>query len=551
MDYFFGTFVLILCAYLYSRYDKKKRYRKLRIVLHRTWGKPVKNNFIDFSLVRAYFEHKSTSKNSTTIRVSDPVTDDLDLHDVFIRLNKTRSKIGTQYLYYLLRTEGTAQQLQHFNTLRTAFSKQPELAINCQLALSELGHSKVYYFEQLIHGAPIKPSKYHLAIQVMTVFTMALLVGSFFMPILSLGLIPILAINTVVHYANKSNLHYYLNGVTQLNKALRIAKSLYKNELISKHFGTMPCFSKLEKMKLKTEFIAFENHIDNEFLFAFWMVSEIIKILFNIEYLAFFSFTKDLSTQQQSLDELFCFLGEIDSALAIASVLAEDTSTCMPVFTERTVAIKNLYHPLLEKPVTNSLQLEGDSVLLTGSNMSGKTTFIRTVAVNALLAQRFHFAFATSYRAPFYRVLSSIRISDNLQENTSYFLAEVQTVKTLLEAADGDRPCLFVLDELLKGTNTAERVSAAFAILKYLNQTQHTVFAATHDLELTSLLKNYGYLPYHFKESVAGGGLIFDYKLQEGILQKSNAIEVLKSNEYPNSILEDARATRAQYFNQK
>ena len=188
-------------------------------------------------------------------------------------------------------------------------------------------------------------------------------------------------------------------------------------------------------------------------------------------------------------------------------------------------------------------------MLLTGSNMSGKTTFIRTMAINSILAQSLNICFAETYTAPYLKIYSSIRITDDLLEDTSYYLEEVLSIKKLLEASKSNDPCLFVLDEIFKGTNTIERISGGKAILSFLNKKNHTVLVSTHDIELTSLLEVENYELYHFSEQIEGDALIFDYKLKNGKLKTRNAIKILELFNYPDEIITDARKTESDGFN--
>jgi len=175
--------------------------------------------------------------------------------------------------------------------------------------------------------------------------------------------------------------------------------------------------------------------------------------------------------------------------------------------------------------------------------MSGKTTFIRSVGVNVLLAQTIFTTLAEKYQAPFFKLATSIRVSDDISEGKSYYLAEVDSINDLLEnAKTNEAPFLFIIDEVFKGTNTIERVGAARAILAFLNQKNHLVLVSTHDIELTDLLKD-GFVLYHFQEQIQNDQLYFDYKLKKGILQKRNAIRILELANYPQDVIDNARAT--------
>ena len=241
---------------------------------------------------------------------------------------------------------------------------------------------------------------------------------------------------------------------------------------------------------------------------------------------------------------MFQFIGEIDSAISTASLKSEKKQICKPKFTNnKQIISKEVYHPLIENCVPNNLKLVNNSMLLTGSNMSGKTTFIKTIAINSIVAQTLNICFAKEYSAPFFKVYSSMRITDNLLENTSYYLEEVLTIKKLVDASINDDPSLFVLDEIFKGTNTIERISGGKAILSFLNKKNHTVLVSTHDIELTELLEKESYELYHFSEHIENEELFFDHKLKSGKLKTRNAIKILELYKYPPEIITDSRKT--------
>jgi DNA mismatch repair ATPase MutS len=146
------------------------------------------------------------------------------------------------------------------------------------------------------------------------------------------------------------------------------------------------------------------------------------------------------------------------------------------------------------------------------------------------------------------KVYSSIRITDDLLEDTSYYLKEVLTIKELIEASNDKNPCLFVLDEIFKGTNTIERISGGKAILSFLNKINHIVLVSTHDIELTDLLVKDNYELFHFSELIENEKLIFDHKLKEGKLKTRNAIKILELYKYPAEIITDARMTEKNSF---
>ncbi len=274
----------------------------------------------------------------------------------------------------------------------------------------------------------------------------------------------------------------------------------------------------------------------------FEFIMETIKALFLLEPLMLFQVLKVLENKKKVLQELFEFVGTVDVAL---SILAFRRS--LPYFTQphiaqeaKNLSCKNIYHPLLQNFVANSIDVREKSVLLTGSNMSGKTTFIRTIGINAIYGQTIGLCFAEHFQMPVCSIHTAIRTSDDIMNDKSYYLEEVQTIKHILEAGNSGGINLILLDELFKGTNTVERIAAGKAVLSYLARRNNLVLVSTHDLELTDLLQE-EYELYHFTELVEENKIRFDYKLKSGNLQSTNAIRILEINGYPAEIAAEAK----------
>ena len=548
MNYFLGFAFVAILWFLLSNFFRKKRIKKFVLLLEKNWGKPKKKPHYNFFVISKYFKNNA-HKEKTYHILSEKNKIDFDIDDVFKFIDRTTSKIGEQYLYFKLRTIGSLKELLEFDKLTSIFQKNRNLSIACQLELSKLNNNNSYYLEELINDKQLEKPKHLLLVKALTITAIASIILMFWFPLFGLLLIPIFTANLVFHYKNKHSVTYYLNGVNQLSRALKVSKHLSKHSDIATHFKDLSFIENIKSIKFKTEFIAFEKNVDNEFLFAFWFLAEIIKIFFNVEYLMFYSFLDAITKKRKSIEKMFLFIGEIDAAISTASLKAGNLKTCTPTFNDSSeLEVKEIYHPLIENCIANDVYLSEKSMLLTGSNMSGKTTFIRTVAINSILAQTLHICFADSYNAPFYKIYSSIRISDDLLESTSYYLQEVLTVKELVEASKSNQPCLFVLDEIFKGTNTIERISGGKAILSYLNKKNHTVLVSTHDIELTELLKKENYSLYHFSEKIENNNLFFDHKIKTGKLKTRNAIKILGLYKYPSEIIEDALYVEKSYF---
>lgn len=548
MNYFLAIFFIIILFSLGKRLLRKKKLRKFTQKLHTNWGKQKKEAYYNFFVIGKYFKNNSHREKAFHL-ISDKSSTDLDVDDIFKFIDRTSSKIGQQYLYFKLRTIDTLENLLKFDGLTKIFEKNKELSISCQIELSKLNSNNSYYLEELINDKQLEKPKHLLLIKTLTVTAIAATILAFLNPFFGLLLIPILAVNMTFHYKNKHSVTYYLNGVAQLSKALKVARKLSTQREITAYFKDISFLKKIKSIQLKTEFIAFEKNINDEFLFIFWFLAEIVKIMYNVEYLVFYSFLDSITKEKKSIEDLFLFIGEIDAAISTASLKSGNLKLCTPTFNNKNqLTAKEIYHPLIEKCVANSFNLDEKSMLLTGSNMSGKTTFIRTIAINCIIAQTLNVCFAQSYNAPFYKVYSSIRITDDLLDNTSYYLQEVLTVKELIEASKDENPCLFVLDEIFKGTNTIERISGGKAILSYLNKKKHTVLVSTHDIELTELLEKENYNLFHFSEQIENNELFFDHKIKKGKLKTRNAIKILDIYNYPSEIIENAKEVESTYF---
>jgi hypothetical protein len=548
MNWILGITAVLVFIFLVNNYNKKKRFKNLKVTLLKNWGKQKENEYFNFYVIKQYFEN-NLHKNKLYHQISERTSLDLDIDELFKFIDRTSSKVGQQYLYFKIRTVETVEKLKKFDVLTKLFLNNQKLRVKSQLILSKLNSQNSYDFEKLINDKPIEKPSYLKFIYASSFSSILLIILGFFNPIFFLFLVPIFFINTIFHYKNKENVTYYISAVSQLSKALKVGKELSAFEEIKRHFSDLSFIKKVSAIQTKTEFVAFENQLTNEYALLFWLIIELLKIQFMIEYIIFYSFVDSISKEKESIDKLFQFIGEIDAAISVASLKSDKLENCEPKFTtKKHIYTKEIIHPLIENCVANDINLSEKSMLLTGSNMSGKTTFIRTIAINAILAQTLNVCFAKEYSAPFMKVYSSIRITDDLLEDTSYYLKEVLTIKELIEASNDKNPCLFVLDEIFKGTNTIERISGGKAILSFLNKINHIVLVSTHDIELTDLLVKDNYELFHFSELIENEKLIFDHKLKEGKLKTRNAIKILELYKYPAEIITDARMTEKNSF---
>jgi hypothetical protein len=202
---------------------------------------------------------------------------------------------------------------------------------------------------------------------------------------------------------------------------------------------------------------------------------------------------------------------------------------------------RGLGHPLIkaEHKICNDLELNEQRriVILTGSNMAGKSTFLRTVGVNLCLAYAGAPVNAERLRTSLFRIFTCIKVSDSVQDGLSYFYAEVKRLKLLLSATEteDDLPVMFLIDEIFRGTNNRERHIGSHAFIRALASRRNALgLIATHDLELTKLADEIpGIANFHFREEVGDGKMVFDYQLRPGPCPTTNALHIMRIEGLP------------------
>ncbi|MDP8010497.1 MutS family DNA mismatch repair protein, partial [Staphylococcus aureus] len=196
-------------------------------------------------------------------------------------------------------------------------------------------------------------------------------------------------------------------------------------------------------------------------------------------------------------------------------------------------------HPLIADAVANDFSLS-QNILLTGSNASGKSTFMKSIAINIILASAIQTVTASKFVYQPGIVFTSMANADDVLSGDSYFMAELKSIKRIVEISDNQKIYCFI-DEIFKGTNTTERIAASESVLSFLHEKSNfRVIAATHDIELAELLKQ-RYENYHFNEVIENNNIHFDYKIKPGKANTRNAIELLKITSFPAKIYERAK----------
>ena len=330
--------------------------------------------------------------------------------------------------------------------------------------------------------------------------------------------------NLIVAEKYNYNIKAYKNMLTHIEKhkfkseyIMNLYKELYNNgESASKQIDV---FSKI------CESIANRRN----------MVYFILNPILMIEYHWTISIEKWKIQSGNNFEKWINIIAELEVLCSIAVIKYDNPNWSMPKIIDgpSRIIAKNMGHPLLgEKRVCNNLRLEETYpvMLITGSNMSGKSTFMRTIGINVILAYAGAPVCAEQFYCTIMEMYSCMIINDNLAQNISSFYAEILKIKSIVEASKEGKKVLFLLDEIFKGTNSGDRYIGAITLVNQLNRTGNLGVISTHDLELGEMVKNKDLKikNYHFSEYYRENKIYFDYKLKDGISSTRNAVYLMK-----------------------
>lgn len=496
--------------------------------------------------IQFYF---NLQKEGKTI-VDDITWNDMHMDQIFLYMNQTQTSPGEEYLYYLLRNlEQEEEILKERDQLITLFQEKNELREKIQILFGKMGKLKtisMYEYFSRIDAIEMRNSWIHILLAFGLLGSIFFAFIPKFANISFFFIMGFVVVNLFTYFSEKAKIENYFTLFKYIVRFLQ-----YSNELCrmgAKEKELEPYLKKLEK----------EYHVLKRFQRGSSIALETtesggeiimnyIRILFHVDLIKFQSMLYTIRQNKNSLNTIFEIIGLIDSMIAVASFRTcfEEYSKPILLKGESTLEIYNAYHPLIEHPVKNSITVE-NGVLITGSNASGKSTFLRTVAINAILSQTIYTTFSSFYRAGFFRVYSSMALHDDLIGGASYYMVEIRSLKRIFDQIEKRIPILCFVDEVLRGTNTIERIAASSQILYSLAKDNVVCFAATHDIELTHILEQV-YSNYHFQEKIEDGQILFDYQLYKGRAVSKNAIELLRIIGYEKEIIEAAKE-QVNYF---
>ncbi|MBR2738903.1 MAG: hypothetical protein IKD88_09365 [Lachnospiraceae bacterium] len=499
---------------------------------------------------------RETAADGSRFRVDDITWNDLGMDAVYAAADTCVSSAGEEYLYHLLRTPYTDEEHLSARRGRVAyFRNHPDDAVGDLLQLSDLGKVRDCSFAETIHALS---GAEHISI-IGSVIQLALLIVTILMIVFRIrfalpAFFIILIYNIVTYFRKREVVGDQIVSVNWLICLIRVAKRAVRILRPGERDSDDALFGGI-RGEIEASLSALSGipglgtlitagGMKGSFIDG---LLDYVRMASHLDLIAFEALRSRAARHEKEITRLLCTVGEWESCIVLASWMESRPVFCRAEFCgENGIRLADASHPLLDDPVPNGLEADR-GILLTGSNASGKSTFLKTAAICVLFAQTTGFAPAEAYRAPFFRLYSSMSLSDSIEKGESYYVAEIRSLKRVADAAGREgAPVICFLDEVLRGTNTVERIAASSSLLQALAQEGVTVFAATHDLELTKLLE--GTLDnYHFEEELASSDVSFTYRILPGPAQTRNAISLLSRTGFDSKLTARAAAMAEEY----
>lgn len=512
---------------------QKKQRKKLR----EEWENPSRWDR-DFTSISSLFE--STFPDPKSEIIDEKTWDDLDMNSVFRKIDTTHTSVGQQYLYRKMRLLLVpGGKLEDDYRVASLLHEDREVREELQLCLKGVKEGDASIVTRMLFDNFPVVSLSKIAVVIWSMLSVFTLVFSALIGGLFLILIPlIVGINFAIsrRFENSTDkityVFYYLYNIVSTSEKianLDISHDIPDCRELTANKNSIRKIKNL--LKLLSVSQNHEGIIINNAMYLLNLV-----ILYD---LFVYSFSiKKIIRYQEIIKKCYLAIGAIDTSVSTSSYIYRHKSICNPKLgAAHRIELVDTYHPLVKDYVANSFSTTGASVLITGSNMAGKTTFIKTIGVNLILARTLWFCHATQANLPILDVFSSIKTEDGLEEGKSFYFSELERLNEFLKITEKGGNCLFLIDEIYRGTNTVERVAGAAAVLQEL-ASNSIVFVTTHDVELATYLSKQ-YEMWYFEET-GNRTHPFDYRLRSGVCETRNALKLMSNMGYPEHITNTA-----------
>ena len=492
--------------------------------------------------IRILYDTFHSEDRAGSSGIDDVTWSDLEMDEVFLRVNQCQSYIGEQVLYQTLHS-GDDAFFRDNRELMDMLSGDEKRRLDLSFRLRSIGKKKESYFlpEFFTYAGNLRPG-HNWVLRVLQVnLAAAVLLAVIFrsMPFyifLAAGAI----VNFVVYCSMKMKYDVLLSSLSGIGMVLNLYEwCIRQKEIPLPDDGRMKDnWSVLRKIQKKIGFLVYTKQAGTS--------GDIAGILFDyllgvtlIDVSRVDGILRLIDENMDTVLDAFTYVGRLDALISILSFRESLPSWSEPVFSGREgLNARGLYHPLIKDAVSNDFSLPARAIL-TGANASGKSTFMKALAINVLLAQTVNTCCCESFSLPVLKVMTSMAIRDDVVTGESYYVREVRYLKRMLDELASGVTTFCVIDEILKGTNQKERLAASQSVLKYLADYPGYCIIATHDMELVDKLKHL-YEPYYFESNIEDNNVTFDYHIHKGLGGESNALALLKAFDFPDKVVQDA-----------
>ena len=459
--------------------------------------------------------------------IDDKTWSDLNMDTLFHKINFNFTAIGEMRLYATLRGMFKVNQTSLINK----FKDNKVFRLNVSYILSKIGKNVYPLFPN-----QMLPTKRNILLMFCPLLPFIGFAFIFLIP--SKGILICLTfmiLNAILSFKLKKSYDQDLKSIFYTANVIKQSQALSKIE-------STPAISvDFTHFKASRRFSGLLARVESQDMAS--SIIMFIKLVFMIDYVLFHLIQRSYFKYQEEVMACYDYISILDNHYSIAMYQHTLTHYCYPKINHNIngLQMKSIIHPLLdeENAIANTIDIS-NHILLTGSNASGKSTFMKAVALNLILAQSIQTATAHSFIYQPGYVMTSMANADDVLSGDSYFMSELKSIRRLFNTHQCNKIYCFI-DEIFKGTNTTERIAASESVLSYLdNQKAYQVIAATHDVELSTLLEN-TYNNYHFNESIQENSIFFDYKIKPGKANTRNAIELLRITQFPIDIYQRAQ----------
>lgn len=536
---------ILIFVYFVNILVQKSNNRKLRARIRKEFGKkPMIKKYSCEKIGYHWSVYTELIPNDE--KIDDVTWNDLEMDNVFRRINNCNSFVGEQILYSKLHCMPKNNLYRELLEKKVSFfASNDKVREEIQLLLCSLEkHDGSYNLPTFITNLNLNGIPGIWRYRAMQILLVLSVLPAIVLQDLTLLFITgaVFLINVIIYAVGKVKYEVNLDMLKSIIRVANIGNKIAD----TKRFSYENKFSDLKKEAAPFKRLTYMISIIQMKKEAA-LSGDIVGLMYDYligatlwDFVKYDQIICTLKDKRNEFMELYKILGEIDMAIAIASFRDSLPLYCTPTFSGgQVLQMEQIYHPLIDEPVCNTVNLE-NSCIITGSNASGKSTYIKAIAINVILAQSIHTCMAKQMMLPYARVITSMAVRDDLMEGESYYIKEIKYLKRIIENLSEERLVICVIDEILRGTNTEERIAASASILRFLSKKNCVAIVASHDIELTQILDNV-YDNYHFTEQMKERDITFDYKIYKGASNSKNAIKLLKYIGFPNEIIAEAK----------